>query len=46
MARLTSLQNASGTPRKLGLGRGEFTLPEAFDHMNAIEIKGMFERGD
>jgi hypothetical protein len=32
-------------PRKLGLGRQQFTFPENFDNSNAAEIAGMFELG-
>lgn len=46
VARLVSLQSTLGQPRKLGLGKGKFNLPEAFDHLNAEEIQGMFERGE
>ncbi len=45
VARLVPLQAAQDKPRKLGLGKGKFTLPESFDAMNAAEIQGMFEPG-
>lgn len=45
VARLVSLAVAA-VPRKLGLGKGKFSLPADFDTMNAGEIQGMFESGE
>lgn len=45
VARLVALQDAPGKPRKLGLGKGRFTLPVDFDAMAAGEIQSMFEKG-
>lgn len=46
LARLVSLAAPQTQPRKLGLGKDEFTLPADFDAMNAVEIQEMFERGE
>lgn len=43
VARLVALQPAEDAPRKLGLGKGRFTLPETFDALAADEIRTMFE---
>jgi hypothetical protein len=33
-------------PRKLGLGKTRFTMPQDFDHLYADEIQNMFEQGE
>jgi prevent-host-death family protein len=35
IARLTSLQSQPLQPRKLGLGKDRFTMPQDFDHLYA-----------
>ena len=45
VARLVPLAGTEMQPRKLGLGKGKFSLPEGFDAMNAAEIRDMFEQG-
>lgn len=45
VARLTPLAPAS-QPRRLGLGKGRFSLPAGFDDIGADEIRGMFEAGE
>lgn len=45
VARLAPLLPAASVPRELGLGKGQFTLPEGFDEMNAAQIQDMFEAG-
>lgn len=45
VARLAPLQTRQMQPRRLGLGKGKFTLPEDFDGMNASDIERMFEQG-
>ena len=45
VARLVALPDESDQPRVLGLGRGRFTLPKAFDALHAEEIRSMFEEG-
>ncbi|MBF0283644.1 MAG: hypothetical protein HQL51_04205 [Magnetococcales bacterium] len=45
MARLTPLADSSRSPRTLGLGKGQFTLPPHFDALHAAEIQAMFETG-
>lgn len=42
VARLVALETL-GQPRKLGLGRGRFNLPENFDALAIEEIRIMFE---
>jgi len=45
VARLVGLAGtASSRPRKLGLGKKQFTFPEDFDN-TADEIAAMFEQG-
>lgn len=44
VARLVALE-APAQPRRLGLGKGRFTLPENFDTLAAEEIRAMFEGG-
>jgi prevent-host-death family protein len=46
IARLTSLEAQSLQPRKLGLGKTRFTMPQDFDHLYADEIQNMFEQGE
>jgi prevent-host-death family protein len=43
VARLVALASDMNAPRKLGLGKGRFTLPADFDEMHAETIQGMFE---
>ncbi len=45
VARLVALANVAHQPRKLGLGKKQFTFPKNFDNLNASEIAGMFEQG-
>lgn len=45
VARLVALASADSKPRKLGLGKKTFTLPEQFDRLNASEIAEMFAQG-
>lgn len=46
VARLVPLKVTQSQPRKLGPGKGKFTLPAGFDELNAGEIQGMFEQGE
>lgn len=45
VARLVGLTTADSQPRKLGLGKKQFTFPENFDSLDAAEIAAMFEQG-
>ena len=45
VARLVALASAANKPRKLGLGKKNFTFPEQFDRLNAGDIAAMFEQG-
>ena len=45
VARLVALVNVIHQPRKLGLGKKQFTFPENFDSVVATEIVSMFEQG-
>jgi hypothetical protein len=45
VARLLGLRTAISQPRKLGLGKKQFTFPENFDSLDAAEIAAMFEQG-
>jgi prevent-host-death family protein len=45
VARLVSLLSVSAKPRKLGLGKKQFTFPADFDNLHVGEIAGMFEQG-
>lgn len=45
VARLVALANITHRPRKLGLGKKQFTFPENFDSVVATEIVSMFEQG-
>lgn len=45
VARLVSLESAPPPPRKLGLGKKQFTFPTDFDNLLAEEINSMFEQG-
>jgi prevent-host-death family protein len=45
VARLVALESSASKPRKLGLGKKQFTFPEAFNNLNAGEIIAMFEQG-
>ncbi|MDD1621371.1 MAG: type II toxin-antitoxin system prevent-host-death family antitoxin [Methylococcaceae bacterium] len=46
VARLAPLQTQSNQPRKLGPGKGKFTIPSGFDGMSADVIQAMFENGE
>lgn len=46
VARLVALASDQNQPRKLGLGKGRFTLPEGFDRMHDEAIQRMFEAGE
>ena len=45
VARLVALEASASQPRKLGLGKKQFTFPENFDSSGATEIAAMFESG-
>jgi prevent-host-death family protein len=45
VARLVALDTVTSKPRKLGLGKKNFTFPEQFGRLNASEIVEMFEQG-
>ncbi len=45
VARLVALENSASKPRKLGLGKKQFSFPEKFDTLNAGVITAMFEQG-
>ena len=45
VARLVALETLASKPRKLGLGKKQFTFPEQFDNLNAGEMIEMFEQG-
>ncbi len=45
VARLVALESASLKPRKLGLGKKQFSFPEKFDDLSAGDIADMFEHG-
>lgn len=45
VARLMPLSSFSTQSRQLGLGRGLYTMPTAFDAIQADEIAKMFEQG-
>jgi prevent-host-death family protein len=45
VARLVPLQSHANQPRKLGLGKERFSLPDGFDSMDAQQIQAMFEQG-
>ena len=45
VARLLGLRTVDSQPRKLGLGKKQFTFPENFDSLDAAEIAAMFEQG-
>lgn len=42
VARLVSLENIPLKPRKLGLGKRQFSFPEEFDNLHSGEIAAMF----
>lgn len=44
VARLVALNTAVKLPRQLGLGKPQFTFPEHFDSLGAVEITDMFEQ--
>lgn len=44
VARLVALENSALKPRKLGLGKKQFTFPENFDTLNAGDIAAMFDQ--
>lgn len=43
IARLVPLAPSKLAPRRLGLGRGQFSVPDNFDTIYADEINRMFE---
>ncbi len=45
VARLAPLETQTTRSRKLGLGKGKFTLPDGFEDMNSDVIQNMFESG-
>ena len=45
MARLVQLPSVSAQSRQLGLGKGQYTMPTAFDDMQTDQIVNMFEQG-
>ena len=45
VARLVALAATASQPRKLGLGKKQFTFPENFDSLHGAEIVAMFEQG-
>jgi prevent-host-death family protein len=45
VARLVPLQSHANQPRKLGLGKERFSLPDGFDSIDAEQIQAMFEQG-
>ncbi len=45
VARLVALETVHPKPRRLGLGKGRFTMPENFDALGEDEIRAMFEGG-
>jgi prevent-host-death family protein len=45
VARLMPLPSV-GVPRRLGLGKGKFSLPADFDTLGEREIERMFEAGE
>lgn len=45
IARLVPLESNDNKPRVLGLGRGQFTLPDNFSRLNEDAIQSMFEAG-
>jgi len=46
VARLVALASDKVRPRKLGLGKGRFTIPEDFDRLHQEAIQAMFGIGD
>ena len=46
VARLVALASDTDKPRTLGLGKGRFTIPEGFDHLQDEAIQRMFEAGE
>lgn len=46
VARLVALDSDKNQPRKLGLGKGRFTIPEDFDRLHEKAIQRMFESGE
>lgn len=46
VARLVGLENLASKPRKLGLGKKQFSFPEEFDSLNAGGIAAMFGQGE
>lgn len=46
VARLVALTPDKALPRKLGLGKGLFTIPEDFDRLHEQDIQDMFGMGD
>ncbi len=45
VARLMPLPPVYAQSRQLGLGKGQYTMPTAFDAIQADEIAKMFEQG-
>lgn len=45
VARLVALASEASQPRKLGLGKGRFTIPVEFDCLHDQAIQRMFETG-
>lgn len=46
VARLVALASDKDRPRKLGLGKGRFKIPEEFDRLHEETIQRMFETGE
>ncbi len=46
VARLVALASDKGSPRKLGQGKGRFTIPDNFDRLHDEAIQRMFESGE
>ncbi len=46
VARLVALASDTQKPRKLGLGKGRFTIPDDFDRLHEKAIQEMFGVGD
>ena len=44
VARLVALSTTTLPPRKLGLGKTQFTFPDNFDSLDATEIADMFKQ--
>jgi prevent-host-death family protein len=46
VARLVALAADTQQPRKLGLAKGRFTIPENFDRLHEVAIREMFGIAD